>query len=284
MGSTRVSHGRQKPSGLPLIRLTPRRRLRAASILAASFLLLHAIAPPPTAAANYIACIEGGIGPINIHQGQGQSGGQKHGASAVLENDYLNQCSPETHFPEYSGNFAYVNVVPTAGGFNNIVQIGVGNCRGFGTGCATGMQYYWGWGRSPSAAGCAGKSNIEPYTNRISGWSSGPKTLTVVHRNNQWELQISGVVKKTVPESDICWTPGMAVFFGEAWDSGDAIGGTSADPFSFTQAKYTGVENGGWFSTSWGANSICNYEDWGGNPYDCDHPSSTTVNVWTRNR
>jgi hypothetical protein len=258
--------------------------MRVSLVSAAFVLAVQAALPSPTFAANYLDCSEGGF-PTNRHQGQERhtANNNKHGIRATIENDFLNQCS-DPDLVEYSGNFIFVNVVPHGQGAYNIIQIGVGNCRGAGSGCATGMQYYYAWGRDDSAPGCSAYDDVWPTVSRIGGWTSGEHTLAIRHDNNWYEYRIDGVVQYKTTEANICWTPDRAVWFGESWDWGDAIGGTAGDPFAFTDMAYQNTENGPFYDTSFSPTAYCNWIDNNGNPYDCGISGAQTVNIWTTSR
>ena len=235
---------------------------------------LWSLAWPAVVSANHIAaCSEGP--PTNRWRGVEKTG-VRHGASAGLEGQGLDQCAPPG-FIELSGSFAFVNVEGSA--FNDIVQIGKGRCRfTLFSSCNETMRIYWAWGRDSDTAGCAGFSDRAPTATLIQQDDGQAHVHKVFHTSNAWRVYLDGVQKASVGEASICWTPTSASWFGESFDAGDAIGGTSADHFRFTSTYYASSENGAFVATS--LVDPCNYA--GTNPpYYCDVINSTTFDIWT---
>lgn len=232
---------------------------------------------PGVLAAGNAPCRDGG--PVNRWQGQQAStvAGRRHGAQASFEGQVLVQCT-SPGLIEISGSFVFSNVVPTDGGFNDIVQIGAGNCRA--PNCPGGMQYYTGWGRSNATPGCSAFSNVLPLATGVGPWGGGARVYKVRHAANVWQLVVDNTVKLNIPESAICWTPRSSVWFGESWDAGDQIGGTLANKLSITSASYMTVEGGALVATTFNAANACNYAA-SAFPYNCDVTGARSLDIWT---
>lgn len=145
------------------------------------------------------------------------------------------------------------------------------------------MHYLTAWGRTSSTPGCSGFSNRAPANNFVGYWTSGSHTLTVRHTGNYWYHHVDGVQKSSVSEASICWTPRRALWFGESWDLGDAIGGSSTNKFTISSLMYTNTEGGAWNNTAFSASSTCNYQD-GPAPFNCEVAGAQSISVWTSNR
>lgn len=247
------------------------RRIRFAGLVAV--LMLGLALPAPVAANHTASCSDGG--QTNRWKGN-EARGAKHGAQAVLDSQTLNQCTSPGLF-EISGSFAFVNVEADA--FNDIVQIGVGVCRWPGLSCSSEMRVYWAWGRTSSSPGCSGYSSRGPTIDYIQMHDGHSHTYKVWHSANKWRVYIDGVEKKWVDESEICWTPTSASFFGESFDYGDSIGGESTNHYTFSGAKYANAEGGAFSSTSFA--SPCNYGAGAPVIYKCSVTSGTSFDIWT---
>lgn len=200
--------------------------------------------------------------------------GQKHGAVATLEGQTLDQCL-NPGFIEVSGSWAWVNVVGPAD--YDIVQIGVGKCREPGLNdCDSTMRVYWAYGRRKSSPGCSAYSDRGPTPTKIQQSDGLSHSYKVWHATNYWRVYLAGVQKASVAEAEICWTPSGAQWFGESWDAGDAIGGTSANKFRFSSAQYANSEGGAFTNTSF---SSCNINS--GSIYKCSVVSGTSFDIWT---
>lgn len=256
-------------------------RIRAVAFSTGVVLLLSAVQPPRLAAATAISCSE--IPITNRHQGQVVfSTSQKHGIKATVENQALQQCTNPGFPIELSGSFIWVNIVPSDGTNWDIIQLGVGVCRG-GIECVGTMHYQAARGRSDDTPGCAGFTNEAPIGHRFSGYVPDTHVLELVHTGNLWSHRIDGIIKEGLAESWVCWTPRKAIWFAETLDYGDAMGGTPTNEFSIYNARYTNTEGGAWILPTFPLGPTCNYVD-GPAPWNCRVLSQTQINVWTNNR
>ncbi len=258
-------------------RTAPRRRPRATASLLAIVMALQGVqaaVPGATLAAGTANCGQ----DQNHWKGQSASNAnQKHGASGTFEAFQLQMCD-NPGLIDYSGSFVLSNVVPANGGANDIVQIGMGNCR-HPTECPGGMHYYSGWGRTTSTAGCGSFSNRLPIATNEGDYVSALHDFKVYHKNNSWRMFVDQAEVLAVGEGSICWTPKIAMWFGENWDVGDQIGGTAGNHLSVTQTNSAAVENGGFFWTNFNPANACDI----GNPapYFCDIKTDRSFDIWT---
>lgn len=271
-----------RPSQLPggqsaTFRVRGRHVVALAQAMWLALLPLWLAMAPVTVAGGTANCSEGG--PQNRWQGQQASvvNGQRHGAQAIFEGQVLVQCT-NPGLAEISSSFVFSNVVPIDGGFNDIVQIGAGNCRA--PNCPGGMQYYTGWGRSRSTPGCAAFSDVLPLATGVGAWGGGDRVYKVQHVANVWQLLVDNTQKGSVPEAGICWMPRSSVWFGESWDFGDQIGGTLGNKLAVTSASYTVVENGGFVATSFNAANPCNFAA-SSFPFNCKVTGLRSLDIWT---
>lgn len=251
-----------------------RRLLGSALALALVLQLGQFVAGPAVRAAGTANCNPDG----NRWKGHAvQGSGQVHGVSGTFEGQHMKLCD-NPGISETSGSFVLSNITPSNGGFNDIVQIGMGSCRVWFY-CGDRMRYYSGWGRTESTPGCAGEASRFPTVVDEGDWVDASHDYKVYHQNNWWRMFVDQVEYLAVHEDEICWTPKIAVWFGEALDAGDQIGGTAANPFGVTATNYAAAENGGFGWTTFNANDPCNY----GNPppYRCDVTGTKSLTIWT---
>jgi hypothetical protein len=206
-----------------------------------------------------------------------QDANQKHGVSGTAESHILAQCN-NPGLIEFSGSFIFSNIVPAGGGFNDIVQIGMGNCRA--PNCPGGMRYYSGWGRTSTTPNCGTFSNRAPTATDEGAYVAAAHDFKVYHQNNSWRFFVGLAEVGSVGEASICWTPKVAVWFGESWDFGDQIGGTLADKMSVTSMNTANVENGGFTFTNLNAANACNYGG-AGAPFFCDITGARSYDTWS---
>lgn len=231
----------------------------------------------PVLASGSANCSE--LGATNRWVGQQASTtGQRHGAKGTFELWALVQCSNPGLF-EVSGSFVFSNIVPTDGGFNDIIQVGAGNCRA-PIECASGMTYYEGWGITSTTPGCSTFEDTAPAPFNLGAWTSHTHTYTVQHISNVWKFIVDGTTLDSIPESWICWTPRSASWFGESWDYGDQIGGTATDHLTISSTQYTSIEGGGWANTAFNASNACNYVA-SHPPFFCDVTQTNELDIWT---
>jgi hypothetical protein len=248
------------------------RRLVASSVALSIVLSLLNVAP--AAAADNGSCTT----TQKNRWSQNWVSGTKQGAYAQLDGQALHQCS-SPNFIQTSGSFAFVNVSNNSY-FNNIVQIGVGICREPGINdCDSTMRIYWAYGRDHRSSGCSGYSDRTPGPALVMGEPVGNHTYKVYHTLNQWRYYVDGVLQRSQGESDICWTPTSASWFGESWDYGDAIGGSTSNKFGIGFMQYANSENGGFVNTNF---SVGNCK---GMPtetiFKCHIDGSTVFSIWT---
>lgn len=198
--------------------------------------------------------------------------------SALLQ---LNNCHPTVDFIEYSGSFAFSNVVPIPGSADDIVQVGIGNCRS--PTCSGGIHYYTGYGRNPTTPGCSGYSHRQPIATEMAFAYKGlySHDLKVGHSPGNWYFYTDNTLLQLTADSNICWTGKQAVWFGESWDAGDAIGGPATDVADFGSTNYATTVGGGYTYTSFNPNLACNYGPAQAAYYKCDVIKSTEFLFWT---
>jgi hypothetical protein len=183
---------------------------------------------------------------------------------------------------EISGSFIWINIIPTNGGFNDILQLGIGVCRG-GIECSDQMHYQAARGREKTTPGCSGFTNEYPIGHRLAYWNPGTWVLELKHTGNYWVHKIDGIEFELLSESWVCWTPRKAVWFAESLDTGDALGGSTLNPYLISNARYTTTEGGSWSAPSWTVGPSCNYAD-GPAPFGCEVAGASAINVWTQSR
>lgn len=133
-------------------------RMRRSAPIAVRLVCWLALAPATLGAEN-VNCAEDGSQTTRLKGHGWPDANQKHGASGTAEAYTLLQClNPD--LVEVSGTFIFSNVVPDNGGFNDIIQVGMGNCRA--SNCFAGMRYYSGWGRTSTTPGCNGTASRFP--------------------------------------------------------------------------------------------------------------------------
>lgn len=250
-----------------------RRGVTAATVLALLASTVQLVAPPEAAAAGTTTCNPDG----NRWKGHAsQSATQRHGAAASFQGLVLQLCT-NPGILETSGSFAFSNVTPSDGGFNDIIQIGMGKC--FTANCGSGMRIYSGWGRDSRTPGCNGEQDRFPAVEDQADWVQATHDYKIYHQNNWWRYTVDGVEYHATPEDSVCWTPRVAVWFGESIDYGDQIGGTTADKLDVTLTRYATIENGTMYATSFNAADFCNYGN--GAPFYCDIVGTRALKIWT---
>lgn len=251
----------------------------AVSLVTISAIVLQLMFPTTVAAVQTATCSDAFTN--NRWRGNAITGGQKHGASSTANATFLNICTSPQGI-SWDGSFYFSNVTPTTNShFNDIVQVGYGQCRS--ALCpAEGHNYYlWSWGRDPRTPGCANFSTVSPLIiGGIAVWTPASHTFGVNHVSNEWRGYVDGVDRMSEMEWSICWTPARAVWFGETLDLGDQLGGTAASPLIISNTTYQNTEGGGFFYTSFNPALECN-NNVGTAPYFCDVTSGTGLALWT---
>ena len=155
--------------------------------------------PGPVAADGASNCVSG----LNYHQWRGvtytNSSFQIHGVSGKILRYNLIRCSPPVGI-ETDGTFVFSNIVPAGGGANDIIQVGVGDCRA-PVQCSGGMRYYSGVGLTNTTPGCAGWQNRLPALIEHSGYTYLDHVLKVYHHSNQWEFVSDSTVLRTFADA-----------------------------------------------------------------------------------
>lgn len=254
-------------------RVSVKRVLAATAATLAVVLSAMAALPPATVAADTAACSE--ALPTNRHMGVGIFNSSPDGASANIEHQVLNKCSPPGGF-EVDGTFAYVNIQGPNGW--DIVQVGQGDCRAPGACQVGGMRTYFGYGRDHNSPGCAAYTSVPPILPTVV-WLAGIHKIH--HTANTWRLSVGGNLLMTIPEASVCWTPNAATWFGESLDWGDAIGGTATNKLNIFQMMHTQTEGGSFSYTSFNPSANCNVDDTSTPPFFCDIYGASSVSLWT---
>lgn len=253
-----------------------RRRAATSLMVFAALLSYEAMFAPLVAAADAQNCTsESGV---NRWSGHSLSGAY-HGNSGTAEGQDLHQCN-NPGFIEINGTFYFTNI-EHGGVFNDIVQVGMAKCREPGFNCSSSMFYARGWGRDHTTSGCSGFSDVAPTMTPVSlSWNGAARDYKVYHLTNRWRMYVGNNEVYSVAESSICWSPGLASWFGESWDIGDAIGGSAGDHLRISSTNTSSCEGCGFVFTGFNAAAACNYGIVSG-PFFCDIVNGTTLDIWT---
>jgi len=142
--------------------------------------------------------------------------------------------------------------------------------------CTGGMRYFWTWGRDPATPGCAGTLYVPPIPISLGAWGGTSQEFIVALASRYWKVYRGGVFQDQVAATNICWTRGLAMWQGEAWNKGDQIGGVAGDKYAISTARYQAVAGGAWLNPSLVA--PCAQTN---NPFYCEVGASDVVNTWT---
>ena len=271
-GLAHLSGRLRLPSAVP--------KVLSMAIVASVFTVRLAL-PGGVLAATTTNCSDG-PGAVNYWRGEALTAGQKHGTSGTVPAYTMVLCTSPNPILEIDGSFYFSNVEPASGTFRDIIQIGFG--QGRSPTLYDGMRFEVGYGRSTSTYGCAGYSNRDPMILNLQAYDNAQHDYKVYHQTNYWRLFVDSTQKYSVAESEICWTPGKSEWFGETWDKGDQMGGTSSNHLKIESMNYANAENGGFYWTSFNPSQACNSSASGPSAYQCDIVSATRVDVWTNNR
>jgi len=165
---------------------------------------------------------------------------------------------------------------------NDIIQVGIIKCiDGGNPQCDGSTDQFVAWGRSNTVSGCGTLSNVRPVPAKVGDFPGGSWKYTVFRNAQQWFFQINGQNVGPNPSlASICWAKKWAVWSGESWDRGDAIGGPVDNPFNISQAIYEATVGGVWSNANWGSGNVCNLAPTLAR-YKCDAPTGTSLNLWT---
>ena len=201
------------------------------------------------------------------------------GAEAKLENQALNICTSASD--DDRSNHLWVAVDANDNFGFDLVQAGLIHCKDpVNLNCNNyGTHEFWTWGRSHLASGCSGFSDVAPVNKYLGAFPSSSTTYTVVRTAQEWDVWVNGVEEQDVPLASICWTGRRALYTGESWDSGDAIGGLVDNKFRLWNALYEQNGGGVWSNTNWGTGAVCNLNSLA--RYKCNAPNGTSLDLWT---
>lgn len=176
-------------------------------------------------------------------------------------------------------SYMWVAIEGSCGGSGNcIIQIGLGRAEPQQT-----MGWWYAWGRSPLAPGCAGKMNRLPGVTRISDWDAQQVRYTIDHEPSaglgRWSLRIDGDEKYSINGENICWRHDFADWFGESLNPGSAIGGWPNDHFRAFENRYKLWLEETWYGPFWSAGGPCRIQY--APPYYCNQSSSDALEYWT---
>jgi hypothetical protein len=160
----------------------------------------------------------------------------------------------------------------------SIMQVGMGRTTNTET-----MGWWRAWGRDHASPGCIAYSDVFPGATRISDWS-GISAYYDVRWNydSQWEFQIGGITRYSLPHSSICWDGKYADWFTETVNSpNSAMGGTAANPLNVTLVRYRSTQGTIWYKPNWNTSLDCTIVNPSPPPYYCDKYASDALMYWS---
>lgn len=189
------------------------------------------------------------------------------------------------------GSFAWaaIQMGDGSGCFYCIIQIGLGACDVPGdTDCTgTSMKMFTAWGRSSSAPGCSGFSDVLPLpvNSGAAPAGSGFHYYRVVRDNTTWRYDHwpkgqPVVLLRQTSESSFCWGDRTAVTFNETHNPSDSLGGTPSNHFNFVSMTRQTTVGGAWSATSLNPAAACDVLS-SGVIYHCDITASQAWEAWT---
>jgi hypothetical protein len=256
-----------------------RRGLRAS--YATVFALVLALSQTHVAAATHaVACSNA----TTVSRFAGQARvvtGPAGGADATISDPVLDLCTGSGDL--HSADHLWTAVDGNDNLGNDIVQDGVIRCahdpNPSGT-CDGSFRAFYTWGRSHLASGCSGFTDVAPVAKNFGLQPSGTPHYKVVHTSTQWQWWIAGSLVDSVPTSSVCWTGRRAVWAGESWDAGDAIGGSSLVKDTMAALEYESTVGGTWASPGLATGASCNVNS-NASVYHCVAASSNSIQIWT---
>jgi hypothetical protein len=252
---------------------------RAAAIAASVWLAMSAslILPTPALANHTATCSESSA--INrFRWAQRVPAQAPTGARGTTEAQTLDICTHATD--DDRANHVFVAVDDNGGHSWDLVQAGRITCEGPQFACSQAQRKFWAWGRHSSQPGCAGMSNVPPIAQDLGAWASGTDDFIVARDGVQWEVFIDGVFQASVAQASICWTKKRALWAGETWDVGDAMGASAGNKFALTGAAYQTAVGGGWLNPAFTVNAACQNNPDVEPPYFCVTPANNSMSIW----
>jgi hypothetical protein len=143
------------------------------------------------------------------------------------------------------------------------------------------QRWYYAWGRDPSAPGCHGFLGHAPGATEISDWDGldEPFKIQAISGNQYWSFQINQVQKFLISTASICWPVTAAYWFAETYEEGSPLGGSAADHFHVSVARWLLDGESTWRAPSWGSGTNCNNP---GGPFDeCVKAGSDDLDFWS---
>lgn len=113
--------------------------------------------------------------------------------------------------------------------------------------------------------------------------ASSTLLFTIDGSGSLYQFWIGSSNVASLSRSVICWFPNEAVVFTEAWDQGDAVGGTAGNHYGLSFMQYRTTNGGTWFNPTWDTSRSCALSFIGTTspPYYCDIVGSGSIEVWT---
>jgi hypothetical protein len=162
----------------------------------------------------------------------------------------------------------------------DLVQAGRIACEGSQPACDQGQKKFWAWGRHPDGPGCTGFSEVPPIAQSVGTWSAGTDDFIVARSGGFFKVYVDGVFQNQVAEGSICWAKKRALWAGETWDRGDAMGGSAGNKFALTGAFYQTTIGGNWLNPGFGIGAQCVNNPDVEPPYFCVTPSTNSLSIW----
>lgn len=205
------------------------------------------------------------------------------GVRGTTEGQTLDICTHATD--DDRSNHVWVAIDDNGGHKHDLIQAGRIKCEGSQGACDQTNRKFWAWGRNNSVSECNGFSNIPPIAQSLGPWTSGTDEFIVARDGTDWEVFIDGVLEVSLPQASICWTKKRALWAGETWDIGDAMGGMAGNKFALTGARCQTTLGGSWINPGFAVNGACSQtpppppsiEP----PYFCVTPASDSMSIWS---
>jgi hypothetical protein len=240
---------------------------------------------PVAAKAADVAACNGSGTAVYRGYGQNQAASFVDSVQANLDGQSLHHCTPGDGTDPTWSSFAWVAIVPSNGSPIDIIQLGRGLCKDAGNAanCNGAQRYYWAWGRDHTTVGCTGFTDRLPAPQYAGAAGTSTLGFAILGGASTYQFWIGSSNPATLSNSAICWFPNRAEVFTEAWDQGDAVGGTAASHYQLSFMQYRTVTGGAWKNPSWNTSASCNLSFTGTTspPYHCDIVTSSSIDAWT---